>query len=90
MHTKKNKTVTSNFKNAEQISSKNSFLSDKVKTPVFYLLLKIYKPNNPGRTGISSIDCQANRISEFNYHYLKPAVKDRKSDVQDKTDLTEK
>ena len=73
LHTKKTKTVTNNYKNAEQISSKNSFLSDKVKA-----------------TDISSADCHASRISEFDYHYMQPAVTDRKSDVQDKTDFIER
>ena len=68
LHTKKKQTVTNNYKNAKQISSKNSFLSDKIKTPVFHLLIKIYKPNNPRRTDISSVNCHANRISEFHYH----------------------
>ena len=62
LHTKKNKTVTNNYKNAEQISSK-TFLSDKAKTPIFYLLIKMYKPNNPGRTDITSVDCHAGIIS---------------------------
>ena len=64
----KKKTVTNNYNNAKQISSKNSFLSDKIKKQVFYLLIKIYKPNNPRRTDISSVNCHANRISEFDYH----------------------
>ena len=52
----------------------NLLLPDKVKTPAFYLLPKIHKPNNPRKPAISSVHCDTSRISEFVDHYLQPAL----------------
>ena len=50
----------------------------------------MYKRSNPRRTDISLVDCHTSRIYEFDYHYLPPAITDRKSYMKQKTELTEK
>ena len=54
----------------------NILLEENIKTAEFQLLPKIHKAiNNPGRIGISSINCHTSRISEFVDYYLQPEVK---------------
>ena len=91
LHNGKIKIAINNYKDAEQISSsKNGILSEKVKTSVFHLLLKIHKRNNPGKTDVSLVDCHTSRICKFDYHYPQPAMTDRQSYVKQKTDFIEK
>ena len=92
LHTEEIKAVVNNYKNAEQTSSKmsNPLFLDKVKTPAFYLLPKIHKPNNPGRSVYCSVDCHTSSISEFVDHNLEPAVTNLKSFVIDTTDFIKK
>ena len=92
LHTEEIKAVVNNYKNAEQTSSKmsNPLFLDKVKTPAFYLLPKIHKPNNPGRSVYCSADCHTSSISEFVDHNLEPAVTNLKSFVIDTTDFIKK
>lgn len=65
----------------------NSLLPDKVKIPIFHLLPKIHKPDNPRRPLMSSVDCHSSRISEFVNHFLQTAVTKLKSYAKDATDL---
>ena len=60
------------------------------RTPIFYLLPKIHKENNPGRPVISSINCHTTKISEFVDYHLQPFVKSLYSYVQDTTDFLNK
>ena len=46
--------------------------TDKPKTPRFYLLPKIHKPNNPGRPVVSSINCHTEKISKYVDYHLQP------------------
>ena len=41
-----------------------------LKTPKFYISLKIHKPNNPGRPVINSIECHMSEISRVVDHHL--------------------
>ena len=45
------------------------------------------KPNNPRRPIIYSVDCLTTRLFVFVDHYLKPAVKNLKSNVKDTNDF---
>ena len=60
------------------------------RTPLFYLLPKIHKKNNPGRPVISSIDYHTSNISAFVDYHLQPLVKSLTSDVKDTTDFLNK
>ena len=64
--------------------------TDNPKTPRFYLLPKIHKPDNPGRPVVSSIDCHTEKISHFVDHHLQPLNKALPSYVQDTTDFLQK
>ena len=68
----------------------NSLLEEKIQTPEFHLLPEIHKANNPGRPGISSVNCHTSRISECVDYYLQPEVKKLKSYVKDTTDFIKK
>ena len=63
-----------NFKNEKLRDEKtaNALKATDVKTPYFYLLPKIHKPNNPGRPVVSSINCPTSKISEFVDFHLQP------------------
>jgi hypothetical protein len=58
--------------------------TDNPKTPRFYLLPKIHKPNNPGRPVVSSIGCHTEKISQYIDHHLQPLNKALPSYVQDR------
>ena len=72
------------LKIAEQLKTVNP------RTPRFYLLPKIHKPNNPGRPVVSSINCHTERISQFVDHHLQPLAKNLTSYIQDTTDFLRK
>ena len=60
------------------------------RTPRFYLLPKVHKPNNPGRPVVSSINCHTENISQFVDHHLQPLTKKLTSYIQDTTDFLRK
>ena len=66
--------TTDNFKNGKLLDEKtaNALKATDVRTPYFYLLPKIHKPNNPGRPVASSINCHTAKISEFVDFHLQP------------------
>ncbi len=53
------------------------------RTPIFYLLPKIHKPNNPGRPIISGCDSPTDRLSSFIDTYLKPLCNSLPSYIKD-------
>ena len=53
------------------------------RTPIFYLLPKIHKPNIPGRPIISGCDSRTSRLSIFLDYYLKPIVSTLPSFIKD-------
>ncbi|KAK6181001.1 hypothetical protein SNE40_008950 [Patella caerulea] len=80
-------------------TSKNNLLDpDTVKylktkyprTPVFYMLPKIHKPNNPGRPIVSAVNSPTEKISQFLDYHLKEEVKKANSFIQDTTDFLRK
>ena len=60
-----------------------SLKNDKPKTPKFYNLPKIQKPNNPGRPVVNTIDSHTSRISKYVDFYLQPLVRQLLSYIQD-------
>ena len=54
----------------------NEFLEthNPPRTPIFYPLPKIHKPNNLGRSIISGIDSPTANLSVYRDYYLKPIV----------------
>ena len=54
-----------------------------LRTPIFYLLPKIHKPNIPGRPIISGCDSPTSRLSIFLDYYLKPIVSTLPSFIKD-------
>ena len=60
------------------------------KTPRFYLVPKIHKPNNPGRSVVISIGCHTKKIFQYVDHPLQPLNKALPSCVQDTTSLLKK
>ena len=55
------------------------------RTPLFYLLPKLHKPNIPGRPIISGCDCPTDNLSKYIDHYLKPLVPLIPSYIKDTT-----
>ena len=60
-----------------------SLKNDKLKTPKFYTLPKVHKPNNPGRPVVNSIDSHTSRISKYADFYLQPSARQLPSYIQD-------
>ena len=60
------------------------------RTPIFYLLPKIHKENNPGRPVIFSVDCHTSRISSFVNYHIRDSAQSLKSYVRDTTDFINK
>ncbi len=63
------------------------FLTPSVnaRTPIFYMLPKIHKPNVPGRPIISGCNSPTANLSKYMDHYLKPIVRNIASYIQDTT-----
>ena len=57
------------------------------RTPIFYMLPKIHKPNNPGRPIISQVNSPTERISEFLDYHLKPIATKNDSYLKDTNDF---
>ena len=57
------------------------------KTPLFYMLPKIHKPNNPGRPVISGCDSPTAKLSAYTGYYLKPIVHTLPSYIKDTNDF---
>ena len=53
------------------------------RIPIFYLLPKIHKPNNPGRPIISGCDSPTDRLSSFIDTHLKPLCSSLPSYIKD-------
>ena len=61
------------------------FLSpnNRPRTPIFHMLPKIHKRNNPGRPIILGCDSPSGNLSVFLDHYLKPIVRHLPSYIKD-------
>ena len=61
-----------------------------LRTPIFYLLPKIHKPNIPGRPIISGCGSPTEKISKYLDHYLRPIVEKSNSYIKDTTHFLQK
>ena len=62
----------------QQVLAKNvtdNLKTTNVKTPHFYITLKVYKKDKPGWPVVSSIDCYTSKLSKFIDHNLQPPRK---------------
>ena len=57
------------------------------RTPVFYILPKIHKTNNPGRAVVSSVNSHTEKISAYVDDYLRPLAERLPSYIRDTTDF---
>ena len=57
------------------------------RTPVFYILPKIHKTNNPGRPVVSSVNSHTEKISAYVDDYLRPLAECLPSYICDTTDF---
>ena len=71
--------ITTNTRS--NISPKNS------RTPTFYMLPKVHKPNVPGRPIVSAIQGPTDKISRYVDHHLIQLVSQSKSYIKDTTDV---
>ncbi|XP_060556022.1 uncharacterized protein LOC132716717 [Ruditapes philippinarum] len=68
-----------------------SYLTAKnCRTPIFYLLPKIHKPNNPGRPIVSACGSPTEKLSEFVDHFLQPLARKVPSYIKDTRHFLEK
>ena len=86
------KITLQNFKTQGIIEPRiaDRLIPEKVRTPRFYMLPKIHKPNNPGRPVISSVSSHTSEISRFVDHHIQENVKKLNSYVKDTTDFINK
>ena len=68
----------------------NFLIPKKCRTPLFYLLPKIHKKNNPGLPIVSACDSPTKKISMFVDSYLKPLTLKVDSYIKDTTDFLHK
>ena len=57
------------------------------RTPIFYMLPKIHKPNNPGRPVISSVNSHMEKLSAYVDEFLRPLAQALPSHIRDTTDF---
>ena len=57
------------------------------RTPIFYMLPKIHKPNNPGRPVISSVNGHTEKLSAYMDEFLRPLAQTLPSHIRDTTDF---
>ena len=60
------------------------------RTPIFYMLPKIHKQNNPGRPIVSQTNSPTERISQFVDSIIKPLAVSTKSYIKDTNDFINK
>lgn len=68
----------------------NFLIPKNCRTPLFYLLPKIHKKNNPGRPIVSACDSPTEKLSMFIDSYLKPLTLKVDSYIKDTTDFLQK
>ena len=56
------------------------------RNPVFYMLPKIHKTNNPGRPVVSSVNSHTEKISAYVDDYLRPLAERLPSYIRDTTE----
>ena len=60
------------------------------RTPIFYMLPKIHKANNPGRPVISSVNSHTEKISAYVDEFLRPIAEQLPSYIRDTTDFIQR
>ena len=60
------------------------------RTPIFYMLPKIHKVNNPGRPVISSVNSHTEKISAYVDEFLRPIAERLPSYIRDTTDFIQR
>ena len=78
-HFKKEKLIT------ERIA--DGLKTSDARTPSFYITPKIYKPGNPGRPVVSSVNCHKSNISKYIDYHLQSVVKQGPSYIKDTNEL---
>ena len=63
---------------------------EQSRTPIFYMLPKIHKINNPGRPVISSVNSHTEKISAYVDEYLRPIAERLPSHIRDTTDYIQR
>ena len=64
-------------KTAKCLHAKNA------RTPKFYMLPKVHKPNNPGRPIIAAIDSPTSNLARYIDHHLQPLAEELPSFIKD-------
>lgn len=60
------------------------------RTPIFYMLPKIHKVNNPGRPVVSSVNSHTEKLSAYVDEFLRPIAEKLPSYIQDTTHFIER
>jgi len=60
------------------------------RTPIFYMLPKIHKINNPGRPVISSVNSHTEKMSAYVDEFLRPIAERLPSYIRDTTDFIQR
>ena len=60
------------------------------RTPIFYMLPKIHKPNHPGRPVVSSINSHTEKLSAYVDEFLRPLAEKLPSHIRDTTDFSKR
>ena len=57
------------------------------RTPIFYMLPKIHKRNNPGQPVVSSVNSHTEKLSAYVDGFLRPLAEKLPSHIRDTTDF---
>ena len=57
------------------------------RSPIFYMLPKIHKPNNPGRPVVSIVNSHTEKLSAYVDEFLRPLAEALPSHIRDTTDF---
>ena len=77
------------YKNNGELEEKIAKLLKPVKsrTPIFYMLPKIHKVNNPGRPVVSSVNSHTEKLSAYVDEFLRPLAEKLQSYIRDTSDF---
>ena len=77
------------YKNNRELEQEIAKLLKPVKsrTPIFYMLPKIHKVNNPGRPVVSSVTSHTEKLSAYVDEFLRPLARKLQSYIRDTSDF---
>ena len=80
------------LKDRQLLSEKHlTYLTPKnCRTPIFYMLPKIHKANNPGRPIVSGCDSPTEKLSEYIDYFLQPLARNVSSYIKDTNHFLQK